>query len=417
MAFSDVAYRPAAALPAIRGLVPLQRGLLWAIGAGGAIVFFEPSPYEIATLLAILFFGATGLRMRPVFVPLLALLVAINLGYTICAAYLLDRPAVLSWIVTSWYMAITALLFAMVLSEDTAARLELLRRGLMFGGVVASLAAVLGYFNLIPGLYDTFTLYSRARGTFKDPNVLSAFLILPALFALQDVLTARFGKAMRAGLIVSIIGLGLLLAFSRAAWGQMVLTSVFMVVVMLLTADSARQRSRIIVLSVLAVLIAAMLLALLLSLDSVGALFKERASFDQSYDEGRFGRFGRHILGAQMALDLPLGIGPLQFTRFFPEDTHNSYLNAFMSGGWISGVCYPVLIVLTVMLGFRSLMKHTPWQRSYIPLFAAFLGAAGESLVIDSDHWRHFWLMLGAVWGIAAATRAAMPGRAPQVLG
>jgi len=61
-------------------------------------------------------------------------------------------------------------------------------------------------------------------------------------------------------------------------------------------------------------------------------MFKQRASFDQSYDEGRFGRFGRHILGAQMALELPFGIGPLQFTKFFPEDTHNSYLNAFMSG-------------------------------------------------------------------------------------
>ena len=77
-------------------------------------------------------------------------------------------------------------------------------------------------------------------------------------------------------------------------------------------------------------------------------MFKQRASFDQSYDEGRFGRFGRHILGAEMALDLPFGIGPLQFNRYFPEDTHNSYLNAFMSGGWISGVCYPALVFVTV---------------------------------------------------------------------
>ena len=52
---------------------------------------------------------------------------------------------------------------------------------------------------------------------------------------------------------------------------------------------------------------------------SIGGLFKERASFDQSYDEGRFGRFGRHILGFELALDLPFGIGPLQFGKIFPE--------------------------------------------------------------------------------------------------
>ena len=82
-------------------------------------------------------------------------------------------------------------------------------------------------------------------------------------------------------------------------------------------------------------------IAVLLSFDQIDALFKERASFSQPYDSGRFGRFGRHLLGADMALDYPTGIGPLQFRRFFPEDTHNSFLNAFMSGGWISGILYP----------------------------------------------------------------------------
>ena len=102
---------------------------------------------------------------------------------------------------------------------------------------------------------------------------------------------------------------------------------------------------------------------MLLSFDSIADMFKQRASFDQSYDEGRFGRFGRHILGADMALDLPFGIGPLQFHNYFPEDTHNSYLNAFMSGGWLSGICYPALVFTTVILGFRYLFVRVPWQR------------------------------------------------------
>jgi hypothetical protein len=148
------------------------------------------------------------------------------------------------------------------------------------------------------------------------------------------------------------------------------------------------------------------LIAVLLSLDSTAEMFKQRASFDQSYDEGRFGRFGRHILGAEMALDLPFGIGPLQFHRFFPEDTHNSYLNAFMSGGWLSGVCYPALVFTTVIMGFRHIFVRVPWQRAYLAVFSAFLGTVGESFVIDTDHWRHFWMMLGAMWGMFVAAQA-----------
>ena len=135
-------------------------------------------------------------------------------------------------------------------------------------------------------------------------------------------------------------------------------------------------------------------------------MFRQRASFDQSYDEGRFGRFGRHILGAQMALDLPFGIGPLQFHNYFPEDTHNSYLNAFMSGGWIAGVCYPALVFITVITGFRHAFVRVPWQRAYLAIFAAFLGTVGESFIIDTDHWRHFWMMLGAMWGMFAAAQS-----------
>ena len=318
-------------------------------------------------------------------------------------------------------MAITVIFFAMVVSEDTAARLDMLRRGLIVGALIAATAGVAGYFNLVPGGHDLLTLYERARGTFKDPNVLGAFLILPALFVLQSVVSDRSGKSFRSAIAFGIMSLAILLAFSRAAWGGLVITSAFMLALMILTSRSHAQRSRIIVTAVVAVILVAMLLAVLLSFDSVDEMFRQRASFDQSYDEGRFGRFGRHILGAQMALDLPFGIGPLQFHNYFPEDTHNSYLNAFMSGGWIAGICYPALVFVTVIMGFRHVFIRVPWQRAYLAIFSAFLGTVGESFIIDTDHWRHFWMMLGAMWGMFAAAQryksttdqpVMVPGRA-----
>src|SRR5215470_10002518 len=405
MAYAAFAGNPIAPVAA-PGMLALQRALVWLVGASCAIVFIEPSPYEIATLLATVVFFATGMRMRLVFMPLLLLLFLLNVGYTIAAVPVMDRPNVANWVVTSWYMAVTVVFFAMVLSEDTQARLDMLRRGLIAGAMIAALSGIAGYFNLVPGGRDLLTLYDRARGTFKDPNVLGAFLILPSLFLLQSVVSDRLGKSIRSSIAFAVIALAVLLAFSRAAWGGLVITAAFMLALMVLTSPSHKQRSRIIVMALVTVILAAMLVAVLLSFDSIAQLFKQRASFDQSYDEGRFGRFGRHILGAEMALDLPFGIGPLQFHRYFPEDTHNSYLNAFMSGGWLSGICYPALVFTTVITGFRHVFVRVPWQKTYLAIFAAFL---------DTDHWRHFWMMLGCMWGMFAAAQRYRPGAATSL--
>jgi hypothetical protein len=411
MAYTAAADSSLSSLTPVPAIASLQRALLWSVGAAGAIVFVEPSPYEFVTLAAIIIFLATGLKLRLVFMPLLVLLFLVNIGYSISASYLMDRSEIANWILTSWYMAVTVIFFAMVVSEDTAARLDLLRRGLIAGGLIAAIAGIAGYFNLVPGGHDLLTLYERARGTFKDPNVFGAFLVLPALFVLQSVVSDGLGKSLRSAIVFAIMALAILLAFSRAAWGLLAITSAFMLALMVLTSPSRAQRSRIIAMAMAAAVVVALLLVVLLSLDSVAEMFKQRASFDQSYDEGRFGRFGRHILGAQMALELPFGIGPLQFTKFFPEDTHNSYLNAFMSGGWISGICYPALVFTTVIMGFRYIFVRVPWQRTYLAIFAAFLGTVGESFIIDTDHWRHFWMMLGAMWGMFAAAHRYMDVR------
>ena len=404
MAYTAIA-GPTAAITASPRLLAFQRVLVWLTAASGAIVFIEPSPYEIMTLGAAVLFCATGLRMRLVLVPLFLLLALINIAYSIGAIPFYDKPEVANWIATSWYMAITVMFFAMVVSEDTAARLDMLRGGLIVGALIAATSAIAGYLNLVPGGHDLLTLYERARGTFKDPNVLGAFLILPALFALQGVVSDHFAKACRNAVTLVIMALAILLAFSRAAWGGLAITAAFMLVLMMLTGRTAAQRRRIVTISVATIVLLVLLIAVLLSFDSIAEMFRQRASFDQIYDEGRFGRFGRQILGADMALDLPFGIGALQFHNYFPEDTHNSYLNAFMSGGWLAGVCYPTLIAVTVILGFRHVFTPVPWQRIYLAIFAAFLGTVGESFVIDTDHWRHFWMMLGAMWGMFAAAQ------------
>lgn len=389
------------ARPVLRGL---QRGCLWLLAAVSPFVFIEPSPYEFTFLAVLVIFIATGLRFPAAAMSLVAILCVLNLGYSISAINHLDKQPVVYWVLTSWYLALTAIFFALVLSENTHERLDALMRGYRFAAVVVSLLAIAGYFNLIPGASEQLTLYSRARGTFKDPNVLGGFLVLPAIYCLQKMIDEHAGRALRNGIAFGIISLAVLLSFSRAAWALLAVTALASVALNFLTTNSVRKKIRIVILVMLAAGLGVAMLSLLLSLDAFANIFKERASLVQSYDAGRFGRFGRHILGAEMALDYPFGIGPLQFSRFFPEDTHNSFLNAFMSGGWLSGVTYPLLIVSTLWLSLRSQFMTTSWSPESKVLFVTFVGLAAESLIIDTDHWRHFFLLIGAVWGVAIAT-------------
>jgi len=70
--------------------------------------------------------------------------------------------------------------------------------------------------------------------------VLGAFLILPALLALQSVVSDRIGKAFRSTIVLGIMTLAILLAFSRAAWGGLIITAAFMLAMMVFDQPVAR---------------------------------------------------------------------------------------------------------------------------------------------------------------------------------
>src|SRR6201992_1135832 len=107
MAYAATAGSPLPQVSAAPGVLALQRAMVWLVGASGAVVFIEPSPYELTTLLAAVVFFATAARLRLVFIPLLLLIVSLNIGYSIGAIPFYSDSVVFSWIMTSWYMAFT----------------------------------------------------------------------------------------------------------------------------------------------------------------------------------------------------------------------------------------------------------------------------------------------------------------------
>lgn len=399
----------ASARPAMRlDAEKLRLGALFIMMLGSGLVFAEPSPYEIGALLAVGTFAATGgFRVNRALLPLIFLLIIYCLGLSAGAIQVLREPKVLSWVAVSWYLAVTMIFFAIVAAENTEARLAILTRGWTVAAIIAALAGLAGYFRAFSGAFDLFTLYGRAKGTFNDPNVFGPFLVFPMLMALQAFYRGDRGMMVRGAAVLAVTVPAMLLSFSRGAWIHFGLSAALMTALMMLTVTGRGARLRILAVVALGVVLLAGALTVLLSIDAVGDLMKQRANFNQSYDSGPMGRFGRHVYGWQMAMDLPMGIGPLQFSKFFVEDVHNVYLNAFLSGGWVAGIAYHVIIGLTLLVGVVASLQKAAWQPVTIAIFATFAGVAFEGKIIDTDHWRHFWVLAGLLWGLAIANRVA----------
>jgi O-antigen ligase/polysaccharide polymerase Wzy-like membrane protein len=383
----------------------LRLGAFWLVGASSGFVMIEPAPYEFVIMLSAIIFIATGLTLRGGHLALMLLLIFYNVGFVTSLVPVIELDDTAKWTAVSCFLSLTSLFFAVALGEDTQRRLDVLMRGYIFAAVIAAIIAVLAYFNLIPGA-DNFLFAMRAKSTFKDPNVFGPFLILPGLVVLQRIMFGGLRSALLNGVVALIIAAGLFLSFSRGAWGHFAASALMMLFFVYVTTRSSGERLRIVVFAIIgAVMIVAFIMALL-SVDQVANLFKERASLVQNYDAGHLGRFGRHILGALMIFDLPLGVGPLQFSKYFPEDPHNSFLDAFMAGGWLGGFSFFALVLVTLWIGLRHVFVRTPWQTTYIAVYCVFLGEVGESYIIDVQHWRHYYLIMGLVWGLLVAGRA-----------
>jgi hypothetical protein len=395
--------RPAAPRGLVITRTQLQNAFLWLAIASGCVVFIEPSPFEVLFALATAVFLMTGLRISMVFLPLIALLLLYNLGGMMSLMEVIENPKAVMFAVISLYMAFVAIVTAAIFSEESRSRLAALKSAWVFAGVIASIAGIMGYFNVL-GTFDLFTRYGRAMGPFKDPNVFGTFLVAPSVFLVMGFLTGENRRPLvSAGALVIILA-GVFFSFSRGAWAVTGGAIILATLLTFITTASSRLRLRIIVIAGAGVLFLALLLVVALQFEAIRATFEIRASLDQSYDKGETGRFGNQARALPLLFDRPNGLGPFVFGEIFTEDPHNVYLNAFAAYGWLGGWSYAALILSTLFAGWKLVFTPSPWRQDAIAVWSAMFLLIVQGFQIDTDHWRHWYLLLGVTWGLMAAT-------------
>jgi O-antigen ligase len=247
-----------------------------------------------------------------------------------------------------------------------------------------------------------FTRYNRAMGAFQDPNVFGPYLVAPLLYLLYRMLTQPLSKTPLLVLGMLVLALGIFLSFSRAAWGLLVFGCVALVLVMLLKERTVAFRFKILAISVGAATLLVLAIAIALQFPQVSDLFMNRAKLVQDYDGARLGRFERHKIGFLMAMERPLGLGPMAFGKIFGEDEHNIWLKTLTTYGWLGAVTYQIMLWSSLWFGFRYMLRERPWQPFLMIAWVLILGHAMIGNVIDTDHWRHFYMLLGILWGCVA---------------
>lgn len=379
----------------------LLLAVLFVTVLASSVAFIEPSPHDVLMGVLAVVALAAGIRLeRALVLPLLLLLIW-NVAGMLALMHVPGEGKTIQYTATSVYLAIAGLLFACLFAQNTMARLAAMRAAYVTTAVAATVVGAMGYFNLF-GTGQLFAPLGRALGAFKDPNVFGPFLIWPALFLLYRMIARgiRFTDAIIAGIIL----FGLLLSFSRGAWFHFAVSCVVMGALAFVTASSARSRVRVLMVSTSTIAALSFLFLFLLSFDAIQDMFEARAHLIQSYDVGQGGRFRLQEVALAAVLNFPYGMGPFEFARVHGLQQHNMYLQAFLVYGWLGAIAYILLLLSTMAVGLRHSLVPTPWQPYLITATATFVGEMAEGFVIDTDHWRHFYLLLGVIWGLAAAT-------------
>ncbi len=402
--------------PAPTGLSSLHNlvraGVFLGVASSG-VVFSEPAPVDLVMMALIVMLPIAGLQTYAGGMTLQMLLwLGCGAGALLASGMSLEGADSATHTFISFYLYALFLVLAAFVADAPGRHARLILNAWVLGALIAAAAGLVGYFRLLPGAFELFTKFGRAAGTFKDPNVLGPFLVPAVLYIAHRVLH-RETRWLTLDLVAAIVLVAaVLLSFSRGAWINLGIALAVYGALTFVTLASAADRARLLGIALIGAALAAVTFLAVLQIETVAALLNERSALTHGYDVGPDGRFGGQEKAIALLMANPLGLGAKQFAlHYHSEDVHNVYLSMFLNAGWLGGLLYLSALATTLWAGAGHVLKATPTRPLFLIAFAALIGHLVEGLVIDTDHWRHFYLLLALVWGLVGAPDKSLSNR------
>jgi O-antigen ligase len=368
-----------------------------------AVVRIEPAPSDLifGVLIAVAVAAwSFDLRAVPLSVTVLvSTFLSLNL---IASIDVVDAARAVSFFAVTLYLGIFALWLAAYVRSSSRARLVLV--AYLVAAVLSAAVACLALLAPFPGA-DSFVRGPRAQGLFKDPNVFGPVLVPAALVLMEEIVAPRLLR-LRLWLklaLLSVLTLGVLFSFSRAAWLNLAVGTLVLFTVLVVRRGGFGRAAAL----AAVVLAAGASLGAVVAASSSLAFLQERAAL-QAYDTQRF---GAQLSGVDLAAEYPFGIGPGQFERFSQISAHSTYVRALAEEGLLGLLVFLALMLLTLGFAARNaVLGADTYGIGSAALLAAWCGLLANSVFVDTLHWRHLWFVAALVWA-GTALRARYPGR------
>ena len=228
----------------------------------------------------------------------------------------------------------------------------------------------------------------RYQFVFDDPNVYGAFLVPATLFFMWRVLAKQTDVSYRTINLLgaSITYSALILTLSRGAWLQAGVALGVLLLIMLIGRQFDRASYKVLTAGIALIIVGGIVTSASLS----ELMISRYSSSDASRIDNLY--HATETISDLSLHQFAIGLGNGSYERFSIDGfaAHNTYLRVLFENGLIGLGLFLFLILGVVYKNRREFHKPLP-----AVLLASLAGIVVHSLVIDTLHWRHLWLIFG----------------------
>lgn len=244
----------------------------------------------------------------------------------------------------------------------------------------------------------------RPAGFFKDPNVAGAFISSGALFMMVKILFGKREEVFKHTLIFLFLFFSVVLTFSRGALLNLFSGIAFLGIISL----SMRKSKRFIFVLFIVFFIA------LMSVPVILEIFRQSFRFRGAQWYDIYGRVMAWKAGIELFKSYPLGIGPGQFEDYsldyqksmggwmlrLTPSAHNLYLRVLTENGILGFLIFILALIIPIVLGIKKTYLSSKSTEDIVWILGSLVGILVQSFVIDTLHWRHFWILFGFLFAL-----------------
>jgi O-antigen ligase len=361
-----------------------------------ALARIEPAPFDLLVCVwFVLSFLVTGFAYHPrIRLPTVGVAIFV---ITTFATLPSTRMSIFNvrFTLVSLYLCVLWFFLVQFIVRYGAPAKDAILSGWLFSAVGSTAITLALYFGRLPGV-DIISRQGRVFGFFKDPNVYSAYLVCPFILCFSRFLRRDGVSRLRWGAALLIITTGLIVTYSRAAWGTSILGVAAYAGISMLSRSRQRKSGKGVVVFAVAMLAVGALLQYLIQYEEIATMLSHRTKM-QRYDNDRF---FTQFEALRTAIDSPLGLGPGVSEGVFTRAVHSLYIRALVENGVLGLLSVALTLGTTLIVStLTAIQRRALDPNADATIVAASLWAVAlQSVVIDSIHWRHFWILLALGW-------------------